>query len=761
MSHGNHGHISKPGASFVGREPVLFSEAHLQELVREIREDKKYPMMPTIYNRDLAFDQLVMNLRKQAVGKFYLSPDAFEYVKKIFVEKYYSAQIKAGFPVMIITTEAYIAAVMQATLNTFHKSGAANDTGFSAIYEILHVPPGRKKKQVYLHFNKIMKRNEIFLKRSELVYKTIDSFILDTEIEEFQDLKKYWWHPVQMAAQNITIAPETLVMRIHLNLTDLVAYRVSLQDIVRALLDEKPAMVNFLFGSIKDAVMDIVIDYNLVFSEITAARDVKEDTNYLQVHYRYFYNRYLYPVFESLRVSGIPGVEHLYLGEANVFSAFRKINKLGGELLNKILSHPIMTKYDSDLKSSMNSKELSYFFITKKRDVTLYSGVSDECIQRLIEAYSGKMIKIEDLENNAILSPGLTDANFLMILPGNISAKDSLSPDRIVTGTIPPDEKLPPNAIHDVDGTISNHYYAVLDSVSLEKVLELPDCDYRYTYCNNFHVMARVFGIEMARMYHLYNSMEIIESLDTTASPGYISAFSDVVTQRGRFLGINSTGIARQAGGFMYRSTISEPNKILPTAALFDKQGESIHGSSAALTVGQTPKIGTGLTSYGVKFDLEPEKVSAEDFGKILLSLEGEKKQIFSIDVLYDTATSAEEAHEATSMFQEGVTRGKINKVRHDEKRKIDPQALLDFKGEPSMATIQMIDAIAVPITATGLPRAIGVLMDKYRPRPVPEFFRDNFDPDIVPRIPDFNITLKKSEYIDLEFLLSIILQMN
>lgn len=745
MSYVNHGLIKKSRATFVGQEPVLFTEEHLENIVSEIREDKKYPMMPTIYNRQLAFDQLVMNLRKQAVGKYYLSPDAFEYVKKTVIEKYYSAQIKAGFPVMIVATEAYIAAVMQATLNTFHKSGAANDTGFSAIYEILHVPPGRKKKQVYLHFNRVMKRNEIFLKRSELVYKTIDSFIIDTEIEEFGNLKKYWWHPVQMVAQDITIAPETLVMRLHLNLTDLVAYRVSLQDIVEALLNEKPAMVNFLYGSIKDAIMDIVIDYNLVFSEITAARDVKEDTNYLQVHYRYFYNRYLYPVFESIRVSGVPGVDHLYLGEANVFAAFRKINKLGGELLAKILSHPTMAKYDTDLKDLMKSEELSYFFITKRRDVTLYSGVSDECIQRLIKAHSGEMAKISDLEAMSIIPPGLTDADFLMVIPGNVSAKDSLSPDKI----------------DDPDGTIGNHYYAVLDSVSLEKILELPDCDYRYTYCNNFHVMARVFGIEMARMYHLYNSMEIIESLDTTASPGYISAFSDVVTQRGRFLGINSTGIARQAGGFMYRSTISEPNKILPTAALFDKQGESIHGSSAALTVGQTPKIGTGLTSYGVKFDLEPEKVSAEDFGKVLLSLEGEKKQIFSIDVLYDTATSAEEAHEATSMFQEGVTRGKINKVRHEDIRKIDPKALLDFKGEPSAATIQMIDAISVPIIGTGLPRGISILMDKYRPRPVPEFFRDNFDRNIVPGIPDFNITLKKTEYIDLEFLLSVLLQVD
>lgn len=745
MSSEIHNLVKKPNATFVGQEPVLFTEDHLQEIVREINEDKKYPLLPTIYNRDLALDQIIMNLRKQVVGKYYLSPDAFEFVKKSVIEKYYSAQIKPGFPVMIVTTEAYIAAVMQATLNTFHKSGAANDTGFSAIYEILHVPPGRKKKQVYLHFNRVMKRNEIFLKRSELVYKNIESFILDAEIEEFGNLKKYWWHPVQMAAQNLTISDDTLIMRLHLNLTDLVAYRVSIQDIVNAIYKEKPSMVNFLYGSIKDAILDIAIDYNLVFYEINAARDIAEDTNYLQVHYRYFYNRFLYPIFQSLQVSGIPGVEHLYLGEANIFAAFRKINKLSENDKKLLLSNPIMNKYDSDFKKLKRNPETSYFYITKRRDVTLYQGVSDECIQRLVEAYSGILIKIEDLEKNSIVPYGNMDANFLMILPGNLTAKEALEPGKI----------------EDPDGTISNHYYAVLDSVSLEKVLELPDCDYRYTYCNNFHVMARVFGIEMARMYHLYNSMEIIESLDTTASPGYISAFSDVVTQRGRFLGINSTGIARQAGGFMYRSTISEPNKILPTAALFDKHGESIHGSSAALTVGQVPKVGTGLTSYGVKFDLEPEKVSAEDFGKILLTLEGEKKQIYSIDKLYDTATSADEAHEATSVFQEGVSRGITNKVRHDDKRTIDPKALLDFKGEPSMATIQMIDSIGVPILGTGLPRALGLLMDKFRSKAVHEFFRDNFDPNIVPKIPDFNISLRKTEYIDLEFLISILAQVN
>lgn len=736
-----HGMVRKKNAEFVGEEPVLFTEEHLQEIIKELKDDTRYPLAPTIYNRQLAFDQIVSNLRKQAVGKRYLSPSAFEYVKKTVIEKYYAAQIKPGFPVMIVTTEAYIAAVMQATLNTFHKSGAANDTGFSAIYEILHVPPGRKKKQVYLHFNKVMTRNEIFLKRSELVYKNIESFIIDTEIEEFGNLKKYWWHPVQMKAQKLTITHDTLVMRLHLNLTDLIAYRVSLQDIVDALYTEKPSMVNFIYGSIKDAIIDIVADYDLVFSEITAARDVSEDIDYLQVHFRHFFNRYLYPVFEYTRVSGIPGVDHLYLGEANVFSAFRKINKLTDAEFNTLTSHNVISNFVRTTPSL--SKGVSIFFITKRRDVTLYQGVSDECIRRLVEAHGGFLVNVSDLISNGIIAPTFTDSDMIMFLPGNVSAKDSLSIDKI--------RDL------DKDGTISNHYYAVLDSVALEKILELPDCDYRYTYCNNFHVMARVFGIEVARMYHLYNSMEIIESLDTTASPGYISAFSDVVTQRGRFLGINSTGIAKQAGGFMYRSTISEPNKILPTAALFDKQGEVIHGSSAALTVGQVPKVGTGLTNYGVKFDLEPEKIDPAEFGKALLTLEGGKEQIFTVDVLYDTATSASEALEATSMFQEGVTYGKINKVRHDPKRTINPKALLDFKGEPSVVTLQMIDSISVTIVGTGIPRAISLLMDKYRPKKIPEFFREGFNINNIPAIPDYNIKLREFTPPDIEIVLQVI----
>lgn len=701
-------------AQAVARKPEPVTEEHIQAIADEIRADGRYPLMPTRFNRELAFSQAIDNLRRQSHGKL-MSPDMFEYVKRAVVQAYYRCQAKIGMPVILIASEALISAVMQATLNTFHKSGAANDTGFSAISEVLHVPPSRKKKQVYLHFNRRMTKKDVFLKRAELVYKSVDSFVVDYEIEEFGVLGKRWFHRPMMMAQGINIPETSLVMRVHLNALDMIAHRVSITDLVRPIHRVKGDDVHFLYGSTKDGILDIVINHEVVTNKVVKDNDVTNDT-----FHRLYYNRYLYPAFTQFHVSGVDGVNGLYLGETNVVSALRRVNRLTPPEVRELQQDFRV----ADARDTIEG-DVSYFRAVKRRDVMQYDGVSDDDINELIKAHGGAMVQDED-----------DPESFIFILPGDVKA----------------DRKLLTSP--DVPDHISTHYFAVLDSAMLEDVLFLEDCDYNRTYSNNFHVMARVFGIEIARAYHFYNSMKIIETLDTTTSTRYIEAFSDVVSQRGRFMGINAAGIAKHAGGFMSRATIAEPNKIFPNAAIYDRHGESVLGSAAGITVGQPPRLGTGLSDYGVTPPVPPPVLTEEDMRVVLLSLEGERKDTTIVEGINDDEATSFADYVAMQEFvtQEQMGKRKMGAMIH---RPVDPNALFAFKGDPSIVTTEVLDKIVVPLLRTGIPQSIIQQMDKYRPKAIPKFFTNPIIQGIIPPIPPFTFKLRTVEHINLNALIA------
>jgi hypothetical protein len=709
------------------RAPEPFTEKHIQAIADEILADGRYPLLPTSFNRELAFAQAMDNIRRQSYGKL-MSPDMFAFVKTTVVNNYYRCQAKIGMPVILIASEAFISAVMQATLNTFHKSGSANDTGFSAISEVLHVPPTRKKKQVYLHFTQPMTKKDVFLKRAELVYKNVESFIVDFEIEEFATLSKKWFHAPMMKAQNITVPDDRLVLRLHLNALDMIAHRVSIVDLIRPIADAKGDDVYFLFGSTKDGILDIVINPDVVTNKVVVNENVQDAT-----FHRLYYNRYLYPSFSLFRVSGMEGVHGLYLGETTVVSAIRRMNKIDDEGVRELMQNAKIVQANQEVSEGGRT---SMFAVILRRDTVQYEGISLADMDDLVRACGGRFVPSETDEYAAV-----------MIMPGDVNASSSLLSNPRLPDTIGKDGK---SHITPTDH-LTSHYYAVLDSVMLETVLMLEECDINRTYCNNFHVMARVFGIEVARAYHFYNSTKIIETLDTTTSTRYIEAFSDVVSQRGRFLGINATGIAKQAGGFMSRATIAEPNKILPNAAIYDRYGESTISSATGITVGQPPRLGTGLSDYGVIAPVPPPILTEEDMQVVLLTIEGENQDATVVEGVTDDTFSS---FDDFVNMQAYITLEQRGKARMGEvKRKVDTSALFSFRGDPSLVTVEVLSRLAIPKLKIGIPEGLLQQMDRYRPREMPKFFANPIITGIIPPIPPMTFKLREVPNINIDAL--------
>lgn len=654
-------------------EPVPVTYEMVEDIRRRIIEEDKLPLAPTTLLQYNALNQIMRNLHLQSEGKK-VTPELWGLVVDKVIQRWMKARIKVGRPVAILGSEAWISNVMQMTLNTFHHAGAATNTGFKATYELMHVPVNRSVNHVYLHFNTPMTRRDVFMMRSKLVYRSLDNFLLDYEIEPFKNFYPssgpHFWQIIHMAANGININPDYLVLRLKFNISELITYRVSLRDIAEKIKSRRPNLIYIMYSPMKDGIIDVY------YPDIVPSNTAISSEHNIRI----FYRNYVIPDFSNIHMSGIKGIYNLYVATSEIPSAIYRIKKL-----SKI---PNFEGLPSDMVPGN-----TYFEVNLRRDTMRYDGVSLNEFKRYTEACGGKLFTTNPIDNEYVI----------VSFPGDISEKQAFT-----------------GKFDDPDGTITEHTYAILDSVSLQEVLKLPFCDIDRTYSNNYHIMSHVFGIEMARDFHCYDSMRMIEMIDTSTNSHHVTSFSDIVTQRGVFKGIGSGGIAKEDTGFMSRSSISEPHKIIPAAAIFDNIGESVLSTSAAIAVGQLPKLGTGVTDYGVDFNFDEVDLTGEDLEKVVINIgEIEEAEPQIIEQIFDSAQSPDDIDDI-SMFNPGYISVKTKMLRIDDKSGNAPPKKPEVSlSDRSYITLDMIDKLTPPIYGKGIPLQTLNLMYNYMKTPI------------------------------------------
>jgi hypothetical protein len=709
-------------------EPISITTEMLGEIYHAITKSGMLPKGPTQLLVDNAMDHIMRNLELQSYGKK-ITPERWPVVVNKVIDRWVRSQIKQGRPVAILGSEAWIANVMQMTLNTFHLAGTASNTGFKATYELMHVPVDRSINEIYLHFNQPMTTSQVFEMRSLIVYRKIKDLLVDEEIysyeiEPFSNLHPiegpHWWQKAHMAANGVIVPENALVLRLKFSVSSLLTYKVSLKDIADLLIGLKPKMIYIMYSPMRFGYVDIY--YNKKEDNKIPEDDLTSD-----MHYRIFYKNYIIPDLSIVKASGIKGVRNLRVATTTVESVFYRIMDLS-EVPKKAASPmgetDIIFSPNDEAKILKDDGYGTVYYVEFRRDVLRYEGISHQEITRFVEAHGGKINYDPNDMDFAVM--GFNDGR---------SAKNAFR-----------------GSINDPDGTISEHAYAILDSIELTQIMKLPFTDLDRTYCNNYHIMAYVFGIGVARSYHYYNSMQMIEAIDTTTNVHHISTFSDIVTQRGIFKGIGSGGIAKEDTGFISRSVISEPHKILPAAAMFDSIGEGMSGTAAAIFLGQWPDLGTGSCDYGVikKIeDFEDFDFTGEDLDRAVIELGGEEKESEIIEQVFDSAQSQDDI-EDVSMFNPGYISVKAKTLRADRKS-VTPMSDVSTLTEKSYATLNMVRQLTPPIYGSGIPSSTLNMLYRYMNSPV-DIILSSVDPSkpVVP-IPKLNITQREVLPIDIQ----------
>jgi hypothetical protein len=467
---------------------------------------------------------------------------------------YDRAQVRPGLPYGHGISEAYSSNTMQATLNTFHRAGSAQNTGFDEIRGILYLSPVRKVEEVYGHFMERLTPLEIHEVRKKLVEVKASSLVLKSLIEPYTALDNTdkWWYAPQLKANSIdTVVDEsvTVILRLYLDTQRMMEYGISMahlankiiaiEDIPNCAISE-PVNVHAIFSPMKDGIIDIVFNRNQAESFANAS-GIDIDTSF-----RIFYKRCFLPYLDNIIVSGVEGIERLVVSTSNVIDLVRSEEK---------------------------TNEEGVYILHKNMINVNFSGVKDSELFDLLESVGCEIL--EDNEYSYVVKTPDPSEDLMTSSP---------SPLTLVRNIREGDENY----------NLKTHYYATITTNRLRYIIMQPEFDRDRTYCNNFFVMAAVFGLEVARLYHEYNSYQIMAGTGENTNSRYINAFSTVSSSRGMMSGITFAGLAKNAGGFLSIATIEQSGNVFAQQALFNKNGESLRSVSSAISVGTEPFVGTG-----------------------------------------------------------------------------------------------------------------------------------------------------------------------
>lgn len=575
-----------------------------REEIEDILDALSDILCPTRELKDLALSQIKQSLRFQLID-IELMPSKIPILKDIIKEKYKAAWITPGHPVGSTIVDAFIQTFMQAALSFFHKSGTSDSGGFDVVRELMYLSASRKNEQVFVHFKESYSLAQIFSLRSLFVEKFIGQLINETEIDYASAFDTKWWHPMLLEHYDMKYDPNRIIMRIYFNVTDMVKYDVSMHDIEYILNTSEPNTVRILYGPIAEGIMDIYPLSNV------AKEGIGIDPS---IYYRKFFVEKFRVVLETTLISGIRGIKSLVPNYTNVVTAILSNHKLSPNHL-----YYLETNYD---------KRYNYWYIAKNMNVILFEGISDRDISDLLN-YIGIFVQENKYQYMVVALPAYL---------GEISPYQLITEFESIISTINTKVKNK-SSFNDLENYLlevmnislkesSEHiyssletylerykilftkYYAIALSSNLKSILNMSMVDRYKTYSNNFFIMTKMFGIEMARTYHMYDIAQVIRSSGKTIDPRHIELFTNTCFFRGYPSGVNKKGIPEYSSGFASQMMTSHVKKNIINSSLFNVYGESTKNSGPSVLTGVAPATGSSYPGFWSNFD---EKIDPKD----------------------------------------------------------------------------------------------------------------------------------------------------
>lgn len=524
--------------------------------------------------------------------------------------------------------------------DSFHSSGASKSgsSGINGIEELLYLKKEKKNEICTVHFkNKSLSYEEVLDTKKDIVGVTIsdliddylyikegNNYVKNIEIDLYRNLSKKWFHNnnyIKDVLESVEPPDDAYVLRIKLNLYQLYIYKVTIQDIIDTFKREYDSPIHFIYGSLKDAIIDIYACSDYVEKkngkfELKAVDCNDNLNNFTSAAY---YQTIIVPSFNTLRIKGVQNITNLtpivvpvvsiilndnesvfilktdnnieklsvlldlvgisvketgddeYILKMPIYdNSVIDISKDEYEMLTPITylqkivdlaNNPVSQKLLNNLKSYQLTKA---YIITLSAKIMRNSGIDKSILIDLLKIANINIIKIEDLK-------------IYVDRPSSQSYINKLTEsDNLV--------KRASEVIH-----------AEVTGRNLRGLLALDIVDQQRTISNNIHVIANVLGIRAARSYFIKDLYNVMSGFGL--HPQHVITIADVFFSKGVPLGAQALSANKNLGP-MDKASVAKAADVFRSSSILGTSHD-ITGVASNIIFGLAPKVGTGYLDVG------------------------------------------------------------------------------------------------------------------------------------------------------------------
>lgn len=565
---------TKPGTDItLHPEPTFLTDEQIDFVLQS------FPIISAadLYAATIARNEILKDLRRQLINvEVSLSPalpgempiEIYHLIDHIG-KRYREARVPAGNATGNEAADAF-GAITQKALDTF-KTGdtGAVRGGIKELQAKVYAYRKRSFARCVVHFVPRVTYRDVIDMKGIIVQSLISDFFLqtpdiiplirpDAPIEISYDLfQPQWWHIVY---QRLTgrvwgvTNNNSYCLRLYLDTVKMYDRRVSMNDIRKA-VRLTGDVADVVCSPLRDGIIDIVPDDDLVKKYWAEYSESVPDP------IRVYLDLVVRPTLSTTRIKGIPNILDLEPIEQKTTSL---IVDPARPSKRELAINPKLTQYDKEglWRNDINNR-----------------------IARTVGIRIGDLIKL-------ILRAGITIVDLVINEYREIKSIYTYHE----SGARPADmlNKLIKKNKGDIDiSRWGSYVYAVTTGTNLVELQKIPWVDKTRTASNNTYEIARLFGVEAARAYALWETLEIMKVAGMIVSPHHPLLVLDVMYRRGVPLGVNFSGIAKQQGGdFLGLATTEKAAAVFRNAALYGEKAP-VNTFAASVIIGAVAPVGS------------------------------------------------------------------------------------------------------------------------------------------------------------------------
>lgn len=561
-------------------------------------------------------------------------------LSRIIINTFQRAKAPPGFPVGLLAAQALASQLMQATLNTFHKSGSSKNisSGISGYRDMLTVKDDMQNPSCNIYFKEGVTFDDIIYKqRPKLVQLLIDDIVESSEIHNKQDLYDntgfkhkfyYLYSELSDEKKNILNLIEdndqtgSTFLRVMLKVTSMHKNRITTSDVCKTIEKEKkgkvicvpsPAIMIekterklFMNNNITEyqtIVKKVPVYYidifvltgevkRELFKEFNKETNPGEEINNINETY---FNVIIIPGFKKMIIKGVTRITNIYPEKISVWSAVEEEIKDGDRWV---------LRYQTKLmdKTGITSKHIKN--LCEKTGMTVVDEDEYHVIVEIPEPPKDAKKTLNVTGNKPLhWKPGRV-INYLKLkeLDANNMYGDNMRKKReqlIKEGKYGEVEKLmmtkPPTEFE----LALDFIYAVSDGSNLMDLLNDLDIDETRTISNNIREILYNFGIEAARTFFIEQLYNIVRTNENYIDPRHVMIIAEYITSRGYITPISQKGMTANAISTLSLAGHAFPKKHMKHAAITGKS-EKIHGNYSAMITAAPVQLGSTLGSVSL-----------------------------------------------------------------------------------------------------------------------------------------------------------------